>query len=124
MVGSKIYENDSYLRAVVGNYRESGAMQFKKFDFFFISPKDPFGKLFLKTVTMFKSSSEAPFLRKIRKFKIGLNLEITKLWKLGHFQNARTKKRKAVYTSSLQALIHISQSYFQAIFYLDLVQRK
>ena len=31
MVGSKIYENDSYLRAVVGNYRESGAMQFKKF---------------------------------------------------------------------------------------------
>ena len=40
--------------------------------------------------------------------------------KLGHFQNARTKKRKAVYTSSLQALIHISQSYFQAIFYLDL----
>ena len=24
MVGSKIYENDSYLRAVVGNYRESG----------------------------------------------------------------------------------------------------
>ena len=51
MVGSKIYENDSYLRAVVGNYRESGAMQFKKFDFFLISPKDPFGKLFLKTVT-------------------------------------------------------------------------
>ena len=42
MVGSKIYENDSYLRAVVGNYRESGAMQFKKFEFFFISPKDPF----------------------------------------------------------------------------------
>ena len=42
MVGSKIYENDSYLRAVVGNYRESGAVQFKKFDFFLISPKDPF----------------------------------------------------------------------------------
>ena len=35
MVGNKIYENDSYLRAVVGNYRESGAMQFKKFEFFF-----------------------------------------------------------------------------------------
>ena len=103
MVGSKIYENDSYLRAVVGNYRESGAMQFKKFDFFFISPKDPFGKLFLKTVTMFKSSSEAPFLRKIGKFKIGLNLKRS------------YKKRKAVYNSSLQGLIHISQSYFQAI---------
>ena len=42
MVGSKIYENDSYLRAAVGNYRESGAVQFKKFDFFLISPKDPF----------------------------------------------------------------------------------
>ena len=79
MVGSKIYENDSYLRAVVGNYRESGAMQLKKFDFFFISPKDPFGKLFLKTVTMFKSSSEAPFLRKIGKFKIGLNLGIMQI---------------------------------------------
>ena len=52
MVGSKIYENDSYLRAVVGSYRETGAMQFKKFNFFFISPKDPFGKLFSKTVTI------------------------------------------------------------------------
>ena len=56
MVGSKIYENDSYLRAVVGNYRESGAMQFKKFEFFLISPEDPFGILFSKTVTTFKSS--------------------------------------------------------------------
>ena len=80
MVGSKIYENDSYLRAVVGtDYRESGAMQFKKFEFFFISPKDPFGKLFSNTVTIFKSSSEAPFLRKIGKFKIGLNLEIMQI---------------------------------------------
>ena len=34
MVGSKIYENDSYLRAFAGNYRESGAVQFNKFDFF------------------------------------------------------------------------------------------
>ena len=63
MVGNKIYENDSYLRAVVGtDYRESGAMQFKKFEFLFISPEDPFGKLFSNTVTIFKSSSEAPFL--------------------------------------------------------------
>ena len=80
MVGSKIYENDSYLRAVVGNYRESGAMQFKKFEFLFISPEDPFGKLFSKTVTIFKSSSEAPFLPKIEtKFKICLNLEIMQI---------------------------------------------
>ena len=79
MVGSKIYENDSYLRAVVGNYRESGAMQFTKFEFLFISPEDPFGKLFSKTVTIIKSSSEAPFLRKIEKFKIGLNLEIMQI---------------------------------------------
>ena len=28
-------------------------------------------------------------------------------------------ERQSSYTSSLQALIHISQSYFQAIFYLD-----
>ena len=38
-VGSKIYENDPYLRAVVGNYRESGAMQFKKFEFFLFHQK-------------------------------------------------------------------------------------
>ena len=57
---------------------------------------------------MFKRSSEAPFLRIIGKFKIGLNLKRS------------YKKLKAVYTSSLQGLIHISQSYFQAIFYLDL----
>ena len=38
----------------------------------FISPKKPFGKLLSKTI--FKRSSEAPFLRKIGKFKIGLNL--------------------------------------------------
>ena len=30
------------------------------------------------------------------------------------------KKRKLLYSSSLQGLLHISQSYFQAIFYLDL----
>ena len=29
-------------------------------------------------------------------------------------------ERQSTYTSSLQALIHISQRYFQAIFYLDL----
>ena len=39
----------------------------------------PFGKLFSKTVTIFKSSSEAPFLRMIGKFKIGLNLEIMQI---------------------------------------------
>ena len=54
-------------------------MQFKRFDFFFISPKDPFGKLFSKTVTIFKSSSEAPFLQKIGMSKIGLNLEIMQI---------------------------------------------
>ena len=57
---------------------------------------------------MFKRSSEAPFLRIIGKFKIGLNLKRS------------YKKLKAVYTSSLHGLIHISQSYFQAIIYLDL----
>ena len=79
MLGSKIYENDSYLRAVVGNYRESDAMQFKRFEFFLISPKDPFGKQFSKTVTIKKSPSEAPFLREIGKFKITLNLEIMQI---------------------------------------------
>ena len=83
-----------------------------------MSPKDPFGKLFSNTVTIFKSSSEAPFLRKIGKFKIDLNLEIVQIRAFS--KRAYETERKAVYTSSLQALIHISQSYFQAIFYLDL----
>ena len=91
MVGSKIYENDSYLRAVVGNYRESGAMQFKKFEFLFISPEDPFGNLFSKIVTIFKSSSEAPFLRKIEKFKIGLNVEIMQIRAFSKRSYGKTK---------------------------------
>ena len=49
------------------------------------------------------------------KFKIGLNMaegpmEIIQI----------RKKRKLVYTSSLQGLLHISQTCFQAIFHLDL----
>ena len=68
-------------------------------------------------MTIFKSSSEASFLRKIGQFKIGLNLEIMKMRALS---KGSYDKRKAVYTSSLQTLIHISQSYFQAIFYLAL----
>ena len=66
-------------------------MQFKTFEFFFISPKDPFGKLFLKTVTMFKSSSEAPFLGKIGKFKIGLNLEIMQIRAVSKCSCKKTK---------------------------------
>ena len=42
MVGNNIYENDSYLRAFVGNYRESRAMQFKKFEFFSNFTRRPF----------------------------------------------------------------------------------
>ena len=57
------------------------------------SPKDPFGKLFSNTVTIFKSSSEAPFLQKKGKFKIGLILEVMQI-------RAFSKKRKPVYTSS------------------------
>ena len=91
MVGSKIYENDSYLRAVVGNYPESGAMQFKKLRIFLISPKDPFGKLFSETVNIFKSSSEVPFWRKIEKFKIGLNLEVLQTRAFSKRSSVKTK---------------------------------
>ena len=80
MVGKQIYNNDSYLRAVVGNYRESGATQFKKLNFFFNSPKDPFGILFSKPWQYSKFLiNEVPFLRKIGKFKISLNLEIMQI---------------------------------------------
>ena len=54
------------LRAVVCKYRECGFTS-KNADFFFNSTKIQFLK------TIFKSSSEAPFLRKIGKLKIGLN---------------------------------------------------
>ena len=80
MVGSKIYENDSYLRAVVGSYRETGAIQFKKFFLFFLfHQKTLLVNYFQKPWQYLKSSSEAPFLRKIGKFKIGLNLEIMQI---------------------------------------------
>ena len=42
------------------------------------------------------------------------------IMQLINFQSARTKKRKLICSSFLQGLLHISQSYFQAIFYLDL----
>ena len=71
--------------------------------------------VFFYSKTIFKSSSEASSLQKIGKSKA-----LWKLCKLGHFQNARMKKRKLIYSSSLQSLLHISQHYFQAIFYLDL----
>ena len=105
------------LRAVVCKYRESGAIS-KNADFFLIQQK--YNIQYSKTI--FKSSSEAPFLQKIGKLKIGLNLVEGrwKLCKLGHFQNAYTKKQKLIHSSSLPGLFHNSQSFFQAIFYLDL----
>ena len=94
-------------------------MQFKKFEFFFLFRQKTLLVYYFQTPWQYSKVliSEAPFLGKIGKFNFGLNLE---LCKLGHFQTARTKKREEIYTSSLQGLVHISQSYFQAIFYLDL----
>ena len=51
---------------------------------------------------------------------IAIMVKSWKLCKLGHFQNARTKKRTLIYSSSLQGLLHNSQSFFQLIFYLYL----
>ena len=74
--------------------------------------------------TIFKSSSEAPFLRKKGKLKISLNSGLRPSWgwflTSGHFQNTRTKNQKLIHSSSLTGLLHNSQSFFQAIFYLDL----
>ena len=66
-----VFWNNQDLRAVVCKYREYGA-RWKNSHFFSLDQKNPFGKLFSKTI--FKSSSEAPFLRKVGKLKIGLNL--------------------------------------------------
>ena len=65
-----VFWNNQDLRAVVcKKYREYGARS-KNSDFFSLHQKNPFGKLFSKTI--FKSSSEASFLGK-GKLKIGLN---------------------------------------------------
>ena len=49
------------------------------------------------------------------KFKIGVNLEARwKLWKLGHFQNAGTKKRDLVYYNI--STFHGFKPYFILIF--------
>ena len=78
------------------------------------------GKLFSKTI--FKSSSESPIWRKIEKFEICVNLVEgrVKIMQIRAFQNARTKQRKLVFSSSFQDLLHISQGYFQPTFYLHL----
>ena len=92
MVGSKIYENDSYLRAVVGSYRETGPIQFKKFFLFFLfHQKTLLVNYFQKPWQYLKSSSEAPFLRKIGKFKIGLNLGIMQIEAFSKRSNAKPK---------------------------------
>ena len=83
-----------FLRAVVCKYQEFGARS-KNSIFFLFYPKNPFGKLFLKTI--FKSSSETPFLRKIGKLKIGLNLVKcpTEIMQLGAYSKCAYEKTKA-----------------------------
>ena len=49
------------------------------------------GKLFSKTVTIFRSSSKAPSLRKIGKFKISVNLEIMQIRALSKRSYEKTK---------------------------------
>ena len=65
-----VFWNNQDLRAVVCKYREYSA-SWKNSDFFSLHQKNPFGKLFSKTIL--KSSSEVSFLRKVGKLKIGLN---------------------------------------------------
>ena len=81
MVESKIYENDSYSAVVVGNYRESGATQFKTFEFFFLFHQKTLLVYYFKKPWQYSKGliSEAPFLRKMGKFKIGLDLEIVQI---------------------------------------------
>ena len=107
-----------------------GSSSSKDSNFFFISPKDPFDKQFLKTVTIFKSSSEAPFLREIGKFKIALNLEIMQI---EAFSKRSYQKRKGslyfIFTSFGTHFSKVLSSYISSrcrIFFLFLtpVQRK
>ena len=76
---------------------------------------------------MFKSSSEAPFLRKVGKFKIGLNLvegpmEIMQIRAYSK-RSYEKLKQNLIYSSSLLRLLHNSQSLFKAIFYLHIGAR-
>ena len=65
-----VFWNNQDLRAVVCKYRESSTRS-KNSNLFLLHQKNPFGKLFSKTI--FKSSSEVPFLRKVGKLKISFN---------------------------------------------------
>ena len=96
-----------FLTAIFSNYRES-AESCKNLNLFLFHQKIPLGKLFSKII--FKSSSETLVWRKIEKFETWETWPKGgwKLCKLGHFENARTKQRKLVFTSSLQDLLHIS----------------
>ena len=81
------------LRAVVSNFRESGDRA-ENSNFFLFAQKNPFGELFSKIA--FKSSSEFLFWQKTESSKLaetGLRSR-SKLCKLVHFQNARTRQRK------------------------------
>ena len=108
-----------------------GSSSSKDSNFFLISPKDPFDKQFLKTVTIFKSSSEAPFLREIGKsVKIALNPEIMQI---EAFSKRSYQKRKGslyfIFTSFGTHFSKVLSSYISSrcrIFFLFLtpVQRK
>ena len=99
---------------------ENRAWSQVSFAFFSLHQKNPFGKLFSKTV--FKSSSEAPFLRKVGKLKISLNsvegpMEIMQI---RAFSKRSYEKTKANLQFIFTGLLHNSQIFFQAIFYLYL----
>ena len=72
MILKKTNKTNEQTKQNNNNKERKKGCQIKKCELFFISPKKPFGKLLSKTI--FKRSSETPFLRKIGKFKIGLNL--------------------------------------------------
>ena len=61
-------------------------------------------------------------MQKIGKLKIGLNLVEgpMEIMQIRAFSKRLYEKRKLIHSSSLPGLFHNSQSFFQAIFYLDL----
>jgi len=89
--------------------------------FFYFTKKILFVNYFQKRYS--KAPAKFRFLRKIGKLKIGLNLieGPMEIMQIGAYsKRSYEKNRKLIYISSLQGVLHNSQSVLQAISDLDL----
>ena len=118
-----VFWNNQDLRAVVCKYRES-RVRSKNSHLFLLHQKNLFGKLCSKTI--FKSSSEVPFLRKVGKLKIVFNLvkgpmEIMQIRAFSKHSYERTKANlQFIFTGFVAQFSKFLSSYILSLFRLSL----